>query len=186
MRERRFKKKRIPRKVYLVICEGETEKSYIEILRHHYRIPVIIKTKVSGNSINNRLVDQYVNELGIDTSDDCSIFYIYDADIQCVTDKLYTLPGTVILTNPCLELWYVLHSVEHNRSNNSDEVIKILKNSHSVWKGYIKGRLTPEQVRLLTTNCHNAINRAEKLHWPQNPSSNIKLFIEALENPENC
>lgn len=185
MRERRFKKKRMPRKVYLVICEGETEKVYVEALRRHYRTPVTIKTKVSGNSINKRLVEQYINELGIGSLDDCSVFYIYDADIECVADKLHTLPGTVILTNPCLELWYVLHTIEHRRQTKSEEIIKILKDSHSVWRGYIKGRLTSEQSTLLTANCRDAINRAKNLDWPKNPSSNLMLFIEALENAGN-
>lgn len=185
MRERVCRKKRVPRKVYLVICEGETEKVYVEALRRHYRLPVTIKTKVSGNSINARLVEQYVNELGVDGPGDYCIFYIYDADVQCVVKKLSALPGTVILTNPCLELWYTLHSIEHCRAIDSDAVVKILKNSHAAWKAYTKGRLTPDQNAVLTANCKLAVTRAQKLHWPQNPSSNMELFINALENPEN-
>lgn len=181
MRERRFKTKRLPRKVYLVICEGETEKIYVENLRRHYRLPVTIKTKVSGNSINRRLIDQYINELGIDNDDDYSIFYIYDADVQCVADKLMTLSGEVILTNPCLELWYVLHAVDHKKSNSSDNVLKILNSSHPAWRGYVKGRLTQDQAQLLINNHGLATDRAKKLQWPQNPSSNMWMFLEALE-----
>lgn len=186
MRERKFKKKRNPRKVYLVICEGETEKAYVETLRRHYRLPVTIKTKVSGNSINARLIGQYVAELGVDSSDDYCIFFIYDADVQCVADKLATLPGTAILTNPCIELWYVLHVREHNRAVDSYEVMKNLMNSHPVWKNYMKGHLTNEQTDMLLKNYKSAIFRSEKLSWPLNPSSNMGTFINALENPENC
>lgn len=176
----------MPRKIFLVICEGETEKVYVEALRRYYRLPITIKTRVCGNCINARLVEQYVAELGIDGPGDYCIFYIYDADVQCVADKISALPGTVILTNPCLELWYVLHNIEQHKSVSSDAVIKILKNSHSAWKAYAKGSLTQEQSSLLTANCKLAVSRTQKLDWPHNPSSNMHRFIEALENPGNC
>ena len=157
MRERKYKKKRLPRKVYLVICEGETEKVYVETLRQHYRLPVTIKAKVSGNSINGRLVDQYISELGVDKNDD------------------YTFS----------ELWYILHADNHSKAINSNDVIKLLKNSHPAWKNYMKGHLTSDQNSLLIANCKDATERAKKLNWPDNPSSNIWLFIEALENEKS-
>lgn len=184
MRERKSRQKRLPHKVYLVICEGETEKTYVESLRRAYRRPVTIKTKVSGNSINRRLVEQYVKELGVGSADDYEIFYIYDADVECVANKLLTLPGNTILTNPCLELWYSLHVIDHNRSVSSEDAIKILEKSHTVWNGYTKGHLTPEQNRLLMENCSMAMNRAARLRWPDNPSSNMAKFIESLGNVE--
>lgn len=184
MRERKSRQKRLPHKVYLVICEGETEKTYVESLRRAYRRPVTIKTKVSGNSINRRLVEQYVKELGVGSADDYEIFYIYDADVECVANKLLTLPGNTILTNPCLELWYSLHVIDHNRSVSSEDAVKILEKSHTVWNGYTKGHLTPEQNRLLMENCSMAMNRAARLRWPDNPSSNMAKFIESLGNME--
>lgn len=185
MRERKFRKKRLPHKVYLAICEGETEKSYVELLRRHYRVPVTIKTRVSGNSINSRLVDQYIRELGVGSAEECRVFCIYDADVQPVVERLQSLGGTVILTNPCFELWYILHSVEHRHPVDSDEVIKMLKDSHPVWEKYMKGRLTADQSELLMTNSSDAVRRASKLTWPGNPSSNMGAFIEALENLKN-
>lgn len=185
MRERKYKKKRLPRKVYLVICEGETEKVYVETLRRHYRLPVTIKAKVSGNSINGRLVVQYISELGVDKNDDYSIFYVYDADVKSVVEKVAALPGEMILTNPCLELWYILHADNHSKAINSNDVIKLLKNSHPAWKSYMKGHLTSDQNSLLRANCKDATERAKKLNWPDNPSSNIWLFIEALENEKS-
>ena len=63
MRERRFKKARQPKKVFLVVCEGETEEEYVNMLKRHYRLPISIKTKVSGNAVNPRLVNQYMRYL---------------------------------------------------------------------------------------------------------------------------
>lgn len=185
MRERKFKKKRAVRRIYLVICEGETEKVYVETLRNHYRLPVTIKTKVSGNYINSRLINQYINELGLDRDDDYQVFFIYDSDVQCIVEKLRNLDGTVILTNPCIELWYLLHVRNHARDICSDQIIKELLTSHQAWKTYAKGALTGDQRDLLIQNKDKARERAQNLDWPNNPSSNMAEFISALENSKN-
>lgn len=106
MRERINKKKRHPHRTFLVICEGETEQAYIEALKRQYRLPIAIRTKVSGNNIKERLVRQYLNELGLVDCDEYRIFYIYDCDVECIVTKLNKLEGTLILTNPCIELWF--------------------------------------------------------------------------------
>ena len=76
MRKRKISKKKEPRTVFLVICEGETEREYVEILKLWYRLPVVIKTRVSGNKINQRLVDQYIQELGLHKDDDYRHFFV--------------------------------------------------------------------------------------------------------------
>lgn len=184
MRERRFKKERRPRRVFLVVCEGETEKTYAEALRHFFRVPVTIKTKVSGNAINARLINQYLKELNLTKDDDYTVFYIYDCDVECIIDKLHRLPGEKILTNPCFELWYMLHSRDHARVVQSDTVVKSLVESHSVWDRYAKGRLSPEQTDYLMAHRHEASARAKRLSWPGNPSSNVYALIEALETAQ--
>ena len=181
MRERK-KKMRAPRKVFLVICEGETEREYVEGLKRFYRLPITIKTKVSGNNINPRLIRQYLQELGLSKDDGYAVFYIYDADVECIVQKLEAMDGTVILTNPCFELWYLLHVKTHNSSLSSDGIVKTLVSCHPVWKSYIKGGLNNEQMKFLIENQEDACNRAKTLTPGQNPSSNMYEFISSLEN----
>lgn len=181
MRTRKYKKPRIPHKVFLVICEGETEEEYINLLKRLYRVPVSIKTRVSGNTINERLVNQYARELGLGKEDDYSVFYVYDSDIECIVDKIRKLTGTMILSNPCFELWYLLHVQDANKAFDSTSLHKILTKCHPTWKTYTKGRLSAEQVNMLISAKDEAIDRAKNLKWPANPSTNIHEFIEALE-----
>lgn len=181
MRERRFKKTRKPHKVFLVVCEGETEEEYVNLLKRHYRLPITIKTKVSGNTVSARLINQYIKELGLTKNDDCRVFFIYDADVDCIVDKLMNLPGTTILSNPSIELWYLLHSKDYRRYIQPDSIIKELTSSHFVWNPYMKGQLTMEQQRHLLANKDAASLKAEKMGWPANPSSNMYDFIRALE-----
>lgn len=181
MRQRRFAKKKLPREVFLIICEGETEREYAEMLKLHYRLPVTIKTKISGNKINQRLVNQYMAELGIGKEDNCRIFYLYDADVEDITERLSQLKGILILSNPCVELWYILHVKEYRKQQNSNCMVKDLTASHAIWTNYQKGRLNQSQSKLLTDYCLMASARARQLVWHQNPSSNMYLLIDAME-----
>lgn len=181
MRERRFKKARQPKKLFLVICEGETEEEYVNLLKRHYRVPITIKTKVSGNTVNQRLVSQYMKELGLGKEDECHVFYIYDADIDCIVERLLKLPGMTILSNPSIELWYLLHCRDNRRFIAPYSIVKELSASHSVWNFYAKRSLSIDQQGFLLSNQKSATERAEKMDWPANPSSNMHIFIRALE-----
>lgn len=173
------------RRVFLVICEGETEKAYIEALKREYRLPITIKTKVSGQSINERVVKHYLRELDLEKNDDCEIFYIYDGDVENVTEKLKILPGTMILTNPCIELWFLLHLKMCTRVHTSESIVKSLITAHPSWSNYSKGLLSKDQIGHLTVFRSEAMSRASKLHWPANPSSNFAAFIQKLETEKN-
>lgn len=186
MRERKYKKPRSPKRVFVVICEGETEKVYVEVLKRFFRLPVAVKTKVSGNRITARLVNQYLKEFDLHDENEYRLFYIYDADVKEITEKLLNLKvqGTVILSNPCIELWFMLHCASCRRYQNSDTLCKALKESHPLWKSYVKGFLTDDQRKMLWNNRKDAILKAKELKWPENPSSNMHSFLEALEEAE--
>ncbi len=182
MRERKFNKTRKPHKVFLVVCEGETEEEYVNLLKRHYRLPISIKTKVSGNAISERLVIQYLKEFGLTKNDDFQVFFIYDADIDLIVEKLLNMSGIAILSNPSIELWFLLHSKDHRRYVQPDSIVKELKSSHPVWSTYEKGKLSLEQQRFLLLNKEAANLKAQKMTWPANPSSNMHEFIKALES----
>lgn len=180
MRERKAKKIRYPHKIILVICEGETEKNYVETLRWHYRLPITIKSKVMGNKINNRLVSQFVKELSPDNPADVILFYMYDADVDVIVEKLKKLTGTPLISNPCIELWYLLHGRIHSRAINSKEALSCLISSEP-WKEYKKGELNSTQKQFLLANKGIASTRAKELKESHNPSTNIYLLLDILD-----
>ncbi len=180
MRTRKYSKTRHPHKVFLVICEGESKETYIDMLRQHYKVPVTIKTKVSGNTISERLVRQYVKELDLNDGS-FEIFYVYDADVEEVVERLYRLPGTLILSNPCIELWYLLHMQDWNKYISSDSILEKLRKSSGLWKSYIKGYLTEGQKNCLLSHSTEAISRAMTHKANSNPSSTMYKFLQILE-----
>lgn len=181
MRKRRQSKARNARKVILVICEGETEATYVELLRRHYRLPITIKSRIVGNRISRRLVAQLLEEERLSGNEDSIIVYIYDGDIKLVVDKLRQLKGEIILSHPCIELWYLLHKQNHSREISSKDVSKLLENTLPLWNGYTKGVLTEKQKDFLLANQEEASNRAKLLEIDTNPSTNMYRFLEILE-----
>lgn len=181
MRQRKFSRPRLIRKMILVVCEGPSEAIYVEYLKNLYRLPVAIKTRVPGNKINSRLINQYIRELSISPSDVIETVYLYDADVPEVTDKLRHLPGITILSNPCFEIWLLLHSVDFKKNTSSSDLLKNLLKCDIIWKDYKKGQLSMKQQQYLTERIHIASTRAKKMHWPDNPSTNLHRFIELLD-----
>jgi 20S proteasome alpha/beta subunit len=101
-RERRKSKIRKINPTFYVFCEGETEKEYINYLRSRYRVPIEIKSKISGNKISQRFITSYLSDI-IFTKDD-KIFLFYDEDVTDIIDKLKAIKnGQLLLTNPCIE-----------------------------------------------------------------------------------
>lgn len=182
MRKREFARKRVPKAVFLVICEGETERDYVEMLKVHYRLPIAVRTKISGTKVNQRVVNQYKHDLGLEKGDSCRVFFIYDADVIHIVDKLRQLDGTVILSNPCIELWFMLHVRDYRKAPTSDNIVKELMAADRIWANYQKGRLNDDQSKYLLTNQSQAVGRALQLEWPSCPSSNLHEFIAAMEN----
>ncbi|MDE6227109.1 MAG: RloB family protein [Muribaculaceae bacterium] len=181
MRKRKNKQSRLPRKLFLVVCEGETEEKYVELLRAYFRLPIAIKTKVSGNAVNQRLVKQYLKELGEEDYGESKVFFIYDADDLNIVKKLHTLPGKVILSNPCIELWYILHSKESFQALTSADAVRVLRQANPIWREYKKGMLSREQGNHLIERMDYACKNFESHKWYENPSSNMNIFIEELK-----
>ena len=53
------------RRIALVICEGETEVAYINLLKKWYKSPVRIVSHIDGARISQTLVDKRTKELKI-------------------------------------------------------------------------------------------------------------------------
>lgn len=185
MRERVNKRIKTPKRVILAICEGETEDCYVNLLRRHYRLPIIIKSKIAGNKVNSRLVKQYVREIGLPADYEVAVFYFYDMDVKNLVQTLNTLPGNAILSNPCIELWFLLHGVNQGGWISSDDIIRKLQNSSSEWLQYKKGSLSLNQQYFLISNIDNAVKRAKSLKFPANPSTKFHEFIKVLEAEKN-
>lgn len=98
------------RKIALVICEGETEVCYINLLKSWYKSPIIIISHIEGTKITPSLVEKRTKELKISQWDKVHTFLMYDMDVQAINEKLRKCKAEMLLGNPCFEIWLLLHA----------------------------------------------------------------------------
>mgnify|MGYP001267593180 FL=1 len=175
-RSRQSKGKEI-RPTYFVFCEGESEEAYIAHIRSKYRVPIDIKTKVSKNRINQQYVNRVLRFFPTHKKD--MTFLFYDLDVPEMLARLQLIDGAVLLvSNPCLELWYILHTCNHSAERTSQQIISQLDR---ICHGYIKGSICHRLKHKFTTGEDQACARAKKLTAFNNPSTTVYRLIDQIK-----
>lgn len=162
---------------FFVFCEGESEAAYISFIRSRYRVSIQLRSKVAKNKINHEYVKRVLKPF--QKLDKDKYFLLYDLDVPEMLEKLQSIKGTILLvSNPCIELWYILHTCNHTAEATSQQCITQLE---GICKQYKKGFICDKLRLELMTGAEKAIIRAKKLRTHQNPSSSVYLLIEELK-----
>ena len=174
---RKSKEKKM-RPVFFVFCEGETEVAYVNFLKSRYRLPIEIIPKKSDTNISCRYIENC--KRGYTTTDIDKTFVMYDLDVVGVLEKLNCIPNIILLaSNPCVELWFLLHVREWSAGMDTKTCIKKYK---TISNQYMKGRLNMTDVGLLLDGEDNAVARAKRMQHPDNPSTTVYRLIECLRD----
>lgn len=176
-RKQRTPRGKTMRPNYFVFCEGETEEAYVGILRAHYRAPIQIITKKTLLNITPALVNR-IKANYICTKNDRT-FLMYDLDVPSVLERLKKIPAaTLLCSNPCIELWLLLHYADQNTQLTSKECVeKLCKNVPTYRKGKIEKCMDLHLLQHVT----EAVARAKKMNPYNNPSTTVYELIDALE-----
>lgn len=169
------------KKVALVICEGETEQNYLNLLRGWYKSPIKIIPQIVGAKITPKQVEKYKESLKISRRDRVDTYLMYDMDVPAINEKLLKCTAEMLLSHPCFEIWLLLHSKDQKSPIDTASLYKELKNSNPLWANYTKATFTDTQKKLLKDNIDVAIERAKALPKHQNPSTGIYKLIERLK-----
>ena len=179
-RKIRLSKEKQMKPNFFVFCEGKTEIAYIKFLRSLYRVPIQVipkkgKSNISKDDIENSKRD-YV------TTNQDKTFLMFDLDVAGVLEHLQKIPDAELLvSNPCVELWFLLHYQEQKSKLTSKKCIQKLQ---SFTKDYKKGVLSEEEKNVLAANRDVAIKRAKLLEKFENPSTTIYRLLEMLKDKE--
>lgn len=177
-RNKRMSQKRQINPSFFVFCEGKTEESYITFLRSNYRIPISIHMQIKGQDITQQHISNYKKHKVVHPKD--KTYLIYDIDTPDMLERLQKIKNTILLTsNPCFELWYLLHFQEQNALLSNDKCEQQLK-THL--PNYEKGILREDLKKCIQEKQQNAVGRASKLKAFANPSSQLFVFIKDLED----
>ncbi len=177
MKRRRQPKGKKINPTFFVFCEGETEESYINFLKSEYRIPSIhIHPRIGRNNITKEYIENYKQNKPTHEKD--LDFLFYDIDVPKMLQRLSQIEGCILLvSNPSVELWFLLHYKNHTSHTNSAYCCKELKNrNHSYNKGLIDNKLKEK----LISKRDYAIKRAKNLKEFENPSTTVYKVIEIL------
>src|SRR5690554_3354392 len=178
-RRRRQPKGKKINPTYFIFCEGKTEVAYINYLKRKYRISSIqIHATEKGNNISENYIKNYKQDKFTDESD--IDFLMYDIDAPKMLEKLQGIPNTILLSsNPCIELWFLLHHKNQKASIKTYECIREIENR---CKGYSKGAICDKLFDKLNNFEEKAISRAKELKDYKNPSSTIYILLEKLKS----
>ncbi len=182
MKKVRKRKDKKTNPVYYVFCEGESEKAYIKYLKKEYRKPITIKVE-QKNEVNQHKINTYLkNNQPFDKKKD-KIFLMYDLDITGTLEKLNNIKirnKVLLVSNPCFELWYLLHFQYQTANINSKYCENLLK---GYLRNYQKGEV-PQDIKNRIKNAGNlqkVIQKAKKLKYYKNPSTTVYLIIDLLQ-----
>ena len=165
---------------FFVFCEGETEIAYVKFLRSLYRAPIQVIPKKGKSNISEDFIVKSKNEY-VQTEQD-KVFLMYDLDVDGMLEQLQKIHSAELLvSNPCVELWFLLHYQEQKTEISSDKCIKKLQKFS---KEYKKGTLSEEEKEVFAKNKKLAVERAKALDVFSNPSTTIYRLLDLLKNKE--
>ena len=187
-------------KVFLIVTEGtQTEPLYFEALRKDFRIPTLLVVvspakhsdplhvvKEAILKCKGGYFDQYGRKYSKDDFDE--VFVVMDIDSHETMSQAMVLIDSFnrntrnkikihpIRSNPCFELWYLLHFEEVFPCNkNQNEVIGIL--NKYVKSGYKKSENIYTQIK---ENMEIAFSRSEKLRKLSHDAGDVYTEVDIL------
>ncbi len=161
---------------FFVFCEGKTEAAYVDLLRRSFRVPVEIIARVSDSNISQPYIDRCKRDRFTTSAD--KTFLMFDLDVPGMLEHLCKIKDAVLLlSNPCIEYWFVLHYKDTNKELSSAECLALLR---SIDKDYVKGAFSTAMKRALIDSVEEAAKRAKSKEAYSNPSSTIHLLTDEI------
>lgn len=163
---------------FFVFCEGKTEATYVDLLRRKFRVPVEIIARVSDSNISQPYIDRCKRDRF--TTPEDKTFLMFDLDVPGMLDRLKKIQdATLLLSNPCIEYWFLLHYVDVNREISSSECLALLRSKDPA---YSKGEFSTAMKRILIENIEDAAARANGKVVYANPSTTVHLLADNIIN----
>ena len=161
---------------FFVFCEGKTEAAYLDLLRRSFRVPVEIITRVSDSNISQPYIDRCKRDRF--TTQEDKTFLMFDLDVPGMLERLHKIKEAVLLlSNPCVEYWFLLHYKDTDKELSSAECLAMLR---SIDADYAKGYFSTAMKKALIDAIEDAAKRAKSKEAYTNPSSTIHLLTDEI------
>lgn len=161
---------------FFIFCEGKTEAAYVDLLRRSFRVPIEIIAKISDSNISQPYIDRCRRERFTTPRD--KTFLMFDLDVAGMFERLSKLKDSVmLLSNPCVEYWFLLHYADVRNELSSSECLSRLKRFDP---NYTKGTFSAAMQEILLSGSDTASGRAKAREAYSNPSSTIHILIDEI------
>jgi len=184
------------RPVILIVTEGITEERYFKALRTDLRINAKVEISKSKYGTDPKSVVEYAKYLSRKEKQYGDIYdktwCVYDRDehqkFKDANIQARDLKFEVAFSNPCFELWYLIHFQNQEAHIERDEVVENLK---QYIPDYDKTKDCYEKLKKYQ---NDAIVHAEKLREKhkrenseetKNPSTTVDLLVKYLNSISN-
>ena len=132
------------------------------------------------NGSDSNISQPYIDRCKRDrfTTSDDKTFLMFDLDVPGMLEHLRKIKDTVLLlSNPCIEYWFLLHFKDTHKELSSAECFAMLK---SVDADYAKGGFSPVMKNVLIDAIEDASKRAKSKNAYSNPSSTVHLLTDEI------
>jgi hypothetical protein len=181
----------------LIVTEGEkTEINYFKEIRQYFRLPSAIVHVCPADGTNPLQVVKYASEYCqkmrswerifcvIDRDDhahyDDALRLAAELDGQHRNDEKQPIAFQAIPSNPCFELWLLLHFQRTEAHTHRDDVVRLLGRYMHGYQKSLDGIFESTYVRLETAY-ENAQRLRERLERPGvNPSTDVDILVRLL------
>ncbi len=161
---------------FFVFCEGKTEAAYVDLLRRNFRVPVEIIARVSDSNISQPYIDRCRRDRF--TTPEDKTFLMFDLDVPGMLEHLKKIKeATLLLSNPCIEYWFLLHYNEVNKEMSSAQCLARLK---AIDAEYSKGDFSVLMKKVLIEGIDTAASRAKAKEDYTNPSTTVHLLTDEI------
>lgn len=153
-----------PGKSMLVVCEGTTEQEYIDELSRHIGNPSVQIRFCRDRGTPDKIVALAQQEIRAQATNRNpgydEVWCVFDRDdhdhfhgpIQTAIDRGYKLA----VSNPCVELWLLIHDRESPGQQHRDHIAKMLKQFDQDYHKHLS-------FGLYRDGLHNAVRTAHRL-----------------------
>lgn len=184
---------------YYVICEdSKSSKTYFNEAFKFHRVSSLIKAEHIGKTDPLNIVKEAIKKSKHYTK----VYCVIDRDNhqnfdEAVIESRKCDNIVLIVSYPCYELWFILHSGYKSKSyrpngkkSAAEQLIADLRNSHELFRTYAKGKTIeglyesiatkyPEMLQAAKSNSDKLLRYA-KDHGDLNPSTTIHILLDVI------
>ncbi|MFI6575466.1 RloB family protein [Nocardiopsis sp. NPDC050513] len=173
---RRRRPRREERDVYLVVCEGETEKRYFDTMKRH---PDVNLHTVHARKAKHPQRAAVVRSAAQARGDEYTqVWAVFDTDGEDVSEIVASATRQGVESapsTPTFETWLLLHLRDHRAPLvDGDAAARVLRSALRTWD---KGRT---HFRDFAHGLQDACRRAERLPPGADPSTRVHALVRAL------